>query len=166
MLELLGEIVTGKPASDYDTPAMRWGNEWEPEARSVYEETLDCDVDTTGFHFHPTIPHCGCSPDGLIGATGLLEIKCPFTTREHVRTALSQEVPSQYVAQVQGQLWVTGRKWSHFVSYDPRVKDTALRLIVVPVERDEEFIVTIEAAVKRFVGALLRAVQELEGRIN
>ncbi len=161
MLELLGEILTGLPANDFETPATRWGNQWEPEARSVYEEAMDCDVDQTGFHFHPNIPHCGCSPDGMIGDDGLLEIKCPHTTREHVRTAISQAVPDQYVAQVQGQLWVTGRKWSHFVSYDPRIKDTAIRLIIVPVQRDEEMIAKIDAAVRRFVRLLLESVEAL-----
>jgi predicted phage-related endonuclease len=95
-----------------------------------------------------------------------LEIKCPFGTKEHVRTALSQEVPDQYIAQVQGQLWVTGRQWSHFVSYDPRVKNAGLRMIVVPVERDEEFIGRLETAVTRFVRVLLEAIQELGGRVN
>jgi len=98
MLALLGEYLTNLPADDYQSPAMRWGTEWEAEARSVYEDTMDCDVDTTGFVHHPTIPKVGCSPDGLIGTDGLLEIKAPFTTNEHVRTALSLEVPEQYFA--------------------------------------------------------------------
>lgn len=165
LLAILGEYLTGLPSDDFTSAATRWGTEWEPEARSVYESTMDCDVDQVGFIHHPTLPRVGCSPDGLVGADGLIEIKCPFGTKEHVRTALSQEVPDQYIAQTQGQLWVTGRKWSHFVSYDPRVKDTALRLIVVPVERDEEFIGKLEQAVTRFVRVLLESIQELGGRI-
>lgn len=164
MLALIGEYLTGLPADDYQTPAMRWGTEWEVEARSVYEDLMDCDVDTCGFVHHATIPRVGCSPDGLIGTDGLCEIKCPFGTKEHVRTALSQQVPDQYVAQVQGQLWVTGRRYSHFVSYDPRVKDLGLRMIIVPVERDEEFIARLEASVVRFVKVLLGAIQSLSER--
>ena len=161
MLELIGEYLTGCQATDYESVAMRWGTQWEPEARDVYADTLDCDVDQAGFHRHPTIPRVGCSPDGLIGSEGLLEIKCPFTTKEHVRTAMHQSVPDQYVPQTQAQLWITGRKWLHFVSYDPRVKDTGLRLIVVPVERDEEYIARMETAVTRFVRTMLEAIETL-----
>jgi putative phage-type endonuclease len=165
MLALIGEYLTGLPSDDYQSPAMKWGTEWEAEARDVYAEMMDCDVDTTGFVHHSTIPRVGASPDGLIGTDGLVEIKCPFGTKEHVRTALSQEVPEQYVAQVQGQLWVTGRRYLHFVSYDPRVKDTGLRLIVVPVERDDEFIARLESSVVRFVKVLLQAIQTLSERV-
>lgn len=140
MLELVGEILTGQPANEYETAAMRWGSEHEAEARDIYEETMGIDVDVPGFVHHPTIPHVGCSPDGLCGSEGLLEIKCPFGTKEHVRTALSRAVPDVYVPQVQWNLWVTGRQWAHFVSYDPRLTVPELRLIVVPVERDEEMI--------------------------
>jgi putative phage-type endonuclease len=164
MLELIGEYLTGCQSSDFESVAMKWGTQWEPEARDVYADTMECDVDQAGFVRHPTIPRVGCSPDGLVGSDGLLEIKCPFTSREHVRTAMSQAVPDQYVAQVQSQLWITGRSWLHFVSYDPRVKDTGLRLIVVPVERDEEYIEKMESSVRKFVRTMLEAIENLNGR--
>ena len=59
---------------------------------------------------------------------------------------------------------MTGRRYLHFVSYDPRVKDTGLRLIVVTVERDEEFIARLESSVVRFVKVLLQAIQALSER--
>ena len=59
---------------------------------------------------------------------------------------------------------MTGRTYSHFVSYDPRVKDTGLRLIVVPVARDDEFIARLECSVVRFVKVLLQAIQTLNER--
>lgn len=164
LFELLGEYLTGQPASDFESVAMRWGTEHEAEARLAYTEATGNPVQLASFVRHPTLPRVGCSPDGLVGDDGLIEIKCPFTTREHVRTAMRQEVPDQYYAQVQGQLWVTGRRWSHFVSYDPRVQDEKLRLVVVPVSRDKEFIAELDAAVTRFVRVLLQSIETLNER--
>jgi hypothetical protein len=166
LLSLIGEYLTGCPADDFSTPATRWGNEWEAEARSVYEETMDCDVVTTGFHHHATLPRVGCSPDGFVGESGMAQIKCPFSTKNHVRTAMSQQVPEEYVVQVQGEMWVCRKLYSHYVSYDPRVKETKLRLIVVPVQRDEIFIAELEEKVTRFVRVLLESIQELSGRVS
>jgi putative phage-type endonuclease len=109
MLELVGEIVTGLPATDYQSVAMKWGSDLEPEAREAYEDWSGVDVEQVGFVCHPKIPHVGCSPDGFLpdprklDNPGMLEIKCPFGTKEHIRTALSQQIPDQYVAQVQAQ---------------------------------------------------------------
>lgn len=161
LLELLGEYATGLPASDYESPAMRWGNEWEDEARNVYGSRRDMHVNKAGFELHQSIPRVGCSPDGLIGDSGLVEIKCPFTTKEHIRTALAQAVPDQYVAQVQGQLWVTNRTWLDFASYDPRIREESLRLVVVPVDRDESFIAKLESTVRDFVVGLLQGIEQL-----
>ena len=60
----------------------------------------------------------GASPDGLVGDDGLLEFKCPMAGK-HLTYLFRDEVPKDYVLQVQGQLWVTGRKWCDFVSYCP-----------------------------------------------
>jgi putative phage-type endonuclease len=167
MLELLGEIVTGLPATDYQSVAMRWGSDMEPMARDAYQDHFGVEVEQVGFVCHPTIPHVGCSPDGFLNVPrmlphkGMLEIKCPFGTKEHLRTALSQAVPDQYVAQVQGQLWICDRDWSEFVSYDPRVRDPGLQLVKVPVLRDEAFIAEMETKVRNFVRVLLESVQAL-----
>ena len=58
----------------------------------------------------------GLSPDGLVGEEGLLEIKAP-RAKGHLQTILADEVPAQYVPQVQTALLVSGRKWLDFVSW-------------------------------------------------
>ncbi len=57
----------------------------------------------------------GASPDGYIGDDGLIEIKCPFGKRkdEDPEFASIEDQP-HYYAQIQIQMFVTGRKWCHF----------------------------------------------------
>lgn len=62
----------------------------------------------------------GASPDGYIGDDGLIEIKCPFGKRkdEEPEFASIEDQP-HYYAQIQVQLFVTGRKWCHFWQWSP-----------------------------------------------
>jgi putative phage-type endonuclease len=162
LMELLGETLTGKPADDIKAKQIEWGNKHEPEARSWYVWTTECVLEEVGFMDHPEFPGIGVSPDALVGADGLLEIKCPFTTRTHINTLLSQEVPKQYEAQVFGGLWVTGRKWCDFVSYDPRMIDERLRKVCIRVWRDEDYISHIEDVVTSFRSRLDRQLERVK----
>jgi putative phage-type endonuclease len=168
MEELLDEYLTGQSPPELNVAATRWGHDHEAEAREWAAGSIGEDIDTVGFVYHPTIPRVGCSPDGLIGGldhgTAGLECKCPYTGKNHVRTLMSQSVPDEYWAQVQGSMWVTGRERWWFVSYNPRVQDERLKGIVIPVERDEIFISQLEAAVVRFVEVYLQSIQELAER--
>jgi hypothetical protein len=76
--QLVAEILTGKPqGSDYTNVHMQYGTETEPLARSAYEAETGFSVDEVGLCIHPTIERAGASPDGLVGNSGLVEIKCP-----------------------------------------------------------------------------------------
>ncbi len=70
----------------------------------------------------------GCSPDGLVGEDGLVEIKCPIIST-HVEYLLKckDECPTDYFQQTQGQILVTGRKWVDFVSYFPGLPPLIVR---------------------------------------
>lgn len=157
MLELIAEITTGLPAdwgprwqqddagewyvADYGPlappAACRWGINYEADARDAYELARDVTVDEAAWVPKRGEPYIGCSPDGFIGLGGLVEIKCPATSREHIRTLLTREIPTQYLPQIQHQLWCTGRAWCDFVSYDPRQK-AADKLVIVRVEAECE----------------------------
>jgi putative phage-type endonuclease len=162
VLGCIGEILTELPADEIETVAMKWGTEHEDDARTAYCLRADTEVEQVGFAVHPDLDYVGCSPDGLVGTDGLIEIKCPFTSREHVRTLVSREIPEQYVAQVHGQLWVTGRRWCDFVSYDPRVIFDGAELAIVRVEMDEDVIRALRSACERAREWMLRAL----GRIR
>ena len=118
MLRVLAERLSGIPQETYCNSAMDWGTEHEPFARNMYEMETSCSVKQVGFVEWDE--YAGCSPDGLVGDDGLVEIKCPNTST-HLSYILANKMPATYVNQVQAQMWVAERKWCDFVSYDPRV---------------------------------------------
>ena len=127
---------------------MEWGTATEPKARTAYEFHTDREVVEVGFYPHSTMM-AGASPDGLIEDDGLIEIKCPNSTT-HVEYLERGILPAKYISQVQGQLWITGREWCDFVSFDPRMPHN-LQLLIVRVERDDTYIKDLEAGIAEFL---------------
>ena len=80
-----------------------------------------------------------------MGDNGLLEIKCPNTVTQ-IQRYLKGEFPTEYKAQVQGQLWVSERDWCDFVSFDPRI-NTSADYFQVRVYRDEDYIFNLAGQV-------------------
>jgi len=104
MAELIVERLTGLPAKSFTNAAMQWGTETEPEARSVYAFHTGAVVVQVGFIPHPLMPDdAGCSPDGLIGDDGLVEIKCP-NTATHIEILKTGKIPQKYIYQMQWQM--------------------------------------------------------------
>ena len=157
MAQLVCERLTGQKGESFSNAAMQHGTDTEPLARAAYEALQDVLVDEVGFVPHPSIEMAGASPDGLVGADGLLEIKCP-NTATHIETLLSQGVPGKYNTQMQFQMACTGREWCDFVSFDNRLPDE-LQLFVKRVPRDTVFIRLIEAEIVQFLA-------ELDDKIN
>ena len=165
LTELVVERLTGQPVPSYENAAMRWGTEQEAAARAAYEQRTGATVEETGFVAHDTLM-AGCSPDGLVDWDGLIEIKCPYNSATHIETLLNC-MPAEHIAQVQGQMWITGRQWCDFVSYDPRMP-AELQLYVQRINRDPAFIADLERQVAEFlaeVGAQVEALRRLaEGK--
>ena len=166
MAELICERLTGQPAERFSNAAMQWGTDNEPHAKAAYAFMRDATVDDVGFVPHPSIADFGASPDGLIGADGLIEIKCPFSSAVHIETLLNG-MPADHMAQVQGQMWITGRQWCDFVSYDPRMPEP-LQLHVQRIPRVPAYVADLERQVTEFlfkVGDKVEALRRLaEGK--
>src|SRR5688572_12257119 len=113
MVELATERMTNQACSKFVNAAMTWGTDQEASAKIVYAQQMKVEVDEIGFCRHETIK-AGASPDGLIDWDGLIEIKCPFQSAVHIETWL-YGMPDDHIAQIQGQLWITGRQWCDFV---------------------------------------------------
>jgi len=160
-MELVVQRLTGKVGESFTNAAMEWGTEQEPFARMAYEAHTGTFVKEEGFVDHPTIEGFGCSPDGIVGE-GLIEIKCP-NTANHIETILENKAPSKYIPQMQCQMACTGAKWCDFVSFDPRVPED-LQLFVVRVERDQEYIDSMEVEVKQFLSEVLDLFNQLKAR--
>lgn len=147
-IRIVTERLTNQIQDSFSNSYMEWGIEQEPFARMAYEAHAGVFVEKTGFWKHPEIPYVGCSPDGLVGDDGLIEIKCPKSTT-HIEYLLNKKLPKTYFWQVHGQLWVMNRQWVDFVSFDPRMPENK-RLFVFRVNRDEEVINEMKEGVIAF----------------
>lgn len=144
--ELLAEMILGRPLDDATTEFMQRGTLLEREARQWYEFQRECDVQDVGFLLTDD-RRFGCSPDGLVGEDVGLEIKCPSAA---VHVGYMRGVAKEkYRCQIQAGLWVTGRKYWDFVSYNPDLPPALVRF-----ERDEEFIAKLAQAVGQFLNYL------------
>jgi len=159
MLKLASERLTGLSSQGYTNAAMEWGNETEPQARAAYELFQEVEVQQVGFC--KLGQWVGCSPDSLVGNDGLLEIKCPNTTTQ-IDTILKGLVPPGHKAQIQGQLYVTGRQWCDFVSFDPRIPGKS-QYFCKRVIRDDSYIDDIlHPEIEKFVEELKKLVKKLK----
>lgn len=161
------ERLTGQPAPVAKTVAMQWGTDQEPAALQAYLEAHILHVEQVGFVQHPTLA-VGCSPDGLVtedmAATGLVEIKCPFNSANHLETWLSG-MPEEHQAQVQGQMWLTDRQWCDFVSFDPRMP-ADLQLYVQRIPRNPEYIAMLEREIVTFLAEVDAIVGKLQAKAS
>lgn len=150
MMKLAGEIITGEPMESYSNVHMERGKVQEDEARDLYAFMMDVDPVRVGFIRNG---NAGASPDSLIGDTRGLEIKTalPHIQIERLKAGA---LPPEHKAQVQGNLWISGRQVWDFVSYCPK-----LPLLTVSVERDEKYIADIAAAVDEFNAELAHTVE-------
>lgn len=134
------ERITGKldEQDNYSNSHMERGIEQEPLARSMYEEITFNSVDPGGF---TELGPFGDSPDGVIGSTGCLEIKC-VAANTHWERLERGGFDNSYKWQILGHLWVNGLEWCDFAQYCESFPDN-MRLYLYRVRR-EEFVKDIE----------------------
>lgn len=132
----------------YTGKQTEWGRQSESLAVAAYELRTGQDVEPVGFVVHPEHSHIGGSPDGLVSDSGTIEVKCPYNPMVHQRNRLAG-VQDGYMPQIQGLLWVTGREWCDFLSFDPR-EFSPLDLAVWRVNRDDAYIRRLVSACERF----------------
>lgn len=153
MLELVASAITGQDRVGGKSAAMERGVDMEADAIDAYAAAKFTEVATGRLLIRDGF---GATPDGFVeedeDGHGIIEVKCPESKR-HLETWMSKQVPEDYVEQVQGQLWVSGRAWCDFISYDDRFP-LAMRMVIIRVRRDEELI----EALDRKVGAFQRSV--------
>jgi putative phage-type endonuclease len=156
MAELVAYRLTGRREESFTSAAMLRGVELEETARTEYEMRNLASVEQVGIAYHPTIIDFAGSPDGLVGAEGGIEIKCP-NTATHIDTLLNGTIKKDYIIQMQSYMAVTGRAWFDFVSFDDRLPED-LSFYQKRIFRDEKMIRDIESAVQKFLFEL----EELE----
>jgi len=162
--ELAVERLTNKPMEHYVSKWMERGTEMEPLARAAYEERTGRRTEQVGFFLHPSIKWAGASPDGLIGADGLVEFKCPKNTT-HAEYLWAEGVPEEYRGQMMWQMACTGRSWCDFVSYAPDFP-APLDLFICRLLRDDAQIAEMEAEAQRFLGEVEATIIRLKGGLE
>jgi len=120
--QLVNEIICGPNIIDSDpfiSLAMEWGNHYEIVARDLYKEKRKVDVTIPGGVENGEFWY---SPDGFVGTDGLIEIKAP-QPKQHIKILRSDVLLKEYVHQCQFALWITGREWLDWISFNPVYPD-------------------------------------------
>ena len=97
----------------------------------------------------------GCSPDRLVGDDGLLEIKAPLPHTQ-VEYWLSGAVNERFWPQLQGQLYVSRRRWVDILCWHD-----VLPKIVMRVEPDAAFIKALERELQSFNLFIERVMEKI-----
>jgi len=168
LTKLAVERITNTPIETYSSASMAQGTEREPDARNAYSFMANVDVLEVGFIDHPEINGYGCSPDGLVGEDGMIEIKSP-ELHTHIETWLKfkagktprEIVGGTYYKQIQSQVDCAERLWTDFVSYNPEAPQE-LQVFIMRIPRDDAFIEDIHSEVERFIDDLIDLVAELD----
>lgn len=157
------ESRSGEPLDGgFETWAMKRGHELEPMARAAHEAKAGVIVQRAGF----VVSDCGtfgASADGLIEDTEGAEYKClvaPDGIREIV---LSQDL-SEFMDQIQGCMWITGRTRWHFGLYCPALACYGAEFTLHIVDRDDDYIEAMEQdliAFSRLVASERMALERL-----
>ncbi len=143
------ERISGSPLDEgFSTWAMKRGQELEPTAREEVEISLGVLVKTAGFVCTDD-EKFGASADGFIGEDGGLEIKCLVDPGRLRKVILTRDI-SEFMDQIQGGMWITGRKWWQFALYCPALEPVGLHLWTKRVERDDNYINEMEIALLEF----------------
>lgn len=159
LLKKVAERVMGYPMESFFGGAMEQGALLESEAIPFYEGVFGVEIQRVGFCTTDD-GRIGCSPDGLIGDDNGIEIKCP-EPHTHVKYLLGGVVPKDYVAQVQGAVYVTGRPRWTFLSYSRFFPP-----LIVHVERDPIAQEALDKALKSFLAQFDIAHAKIQGLLT
>lgn len=152
MAELIEESIIGLQDESFKSRFMERGNQLEPLARSAYEFITGNAVTQVGGVYLDENKEVMVSPDGVIPELKKgLEIKCPKMST-HIRYLLGGGVPSEYIIQVQANLWVTGYKTWDFVSYCPEYQKQPLYIFTA--HRDQALMTAFDKLIPQFLNTL------------
>lgn len=156
------ERISNEPLDEgFETWAMKRGHELEPMARAAHEQHAELVVDPCGFV--TTVDNAfGASADGLIGTSGGAEYKC-LVDPLRLRTSLIDNDISDFMDQVQGGMWITGRTWWDFCIYCPALAGIGRDFTRWRVPRDDNYINTMETELLEFKQLVDRNEAALRG---
>lgn len=149
-------------------PLDRWegngsterGHALEDEARRAYGFLRGVETIRVGFVDAGAV---GASPDALIEANGLLELKCQ-QAKGHVQTldyfARHGRPPPDYIAQAQGQMLVCERAWVDLMFYHPDLPE-----LIIRIDRDTAFFEKLAANLEETLKERERLLSIIRGYV-
>lgn len=155
--ELIAERL-GIPADDESS--MDRGNRLEPEAMEVFVKETKKKVDTSlVIWMRDDNDNIAISPDGFIGKTEAVEVKCLSSAR-HIEALLTKEIPDEYEFQ-KLQYFIVNEKLKvlHFAFYDPRL--LAKPFFTIEVKRED-----VQAEVDEYLDYQKRTLEEVDAIVN
>lgn len=137
------ERISGEPQEEnFNTWQMERGQKLEEDARLVYEDRKGILIEKSGFITTDDGIY-GASSDGLDSiANSGIEIKC-LLSGQRIKNVLIDNDLSEFVDQVQGNIWIGEMDYMDFVLYVPALKNAGNELTIVRIERDEEYIAAL-----------------------
>ncbi len=164
------EAIAREPLDEtFVTYAMKRGRELEPQARAVYEARTGAWIEEASLVLTDD-ERFGYSTDGLRDDDGLIEIKCPLACDKLGAIWSSPETAHlEYIDQINGGLWITGRKYCDLIVYCPWLSPVGKDLFVKRIYRDEAAIEALEADLVGFMRmvdanlAVLRTPTKMSG---
>lgn len=146
---------SGKPQAT--GAALRRGHEFEDEAIDTYIFQTGQMVDKCGFMLHGEYDVFGCSPDGLVGQRGMVQIKVPTSVLKHVEYLETGSHVTEYQHQLFHEMYVADREWTDIVSYNPE-SPPELQLAIVRLSRPTSW--------KEYETALMAADNAIEDMVQ
>ena len=141
--EKVAEVLTGSAKSQGYAFPLVWGNEHEQEAVEYFECQKSLKTEKVGFFRYTD--HAGGSPDRLVEGNAILEIKCPFDSKNQIDYLLLTDQFDvrrnyfPYWVQCQANMMFTDAQLCHFCTYDPRMKHEKHKLTHIEIKPDAEF---------------------------
>jgi len=159
--EIMSEYYSSAEREQFSNEHTDRGNEYEATARGIYEFENDVTVEQVGFIEYDE--YTGCSPDGLVGEEGGIEIKC-VSDSKYFRFLLNgeSEIDNGHIWQIQMNLLITGRKWWDLVMYNPNFKRSTCVYRTTP---DEEKFEALKKGLEKGKAKILEIKKQIDEAI-
>lgn len=159
--ELIAERL-GIPADG--EAAMDRGHRLEAEAIEAFEKETGKKVDTSLLIWsHDDNEAIAISPDGVIGKTEAVEVKCLSSAR-HIEAVLTEKVPKEYEYQILQYFIVNDKlKKLYMVFYDPRLIAKPFFMLEIKREDLQEAVDAMLAEERTILAEVETIVNKLSG---
>ena len=154
ILEVVAEMFSSSEKEHYSNEHTERGNELEPIARSMYELQKNIEVEEIGFAEYNDF--VGCSPDGLVGKYGMIEIKCP-DDKTYFNLLMNEKIDNAYIWQCQMNMLILERKWCDLVFYNPNFEKS---MKIFRLEPDKEMFSKLKEGFEKAEAEITRLVSK------